>query len=78
MRVAVHSIPAYCSVVCCSGMCCAVVGVIYTTLNALLCMDGSCVIVMCMFYIQVLYDTLDVVNCRRVATVTGQKMRERM
>ena len=31
-------------------MCCAVVGVIYTTLNALLCMDGSCVIVMCMFY----------------------------
>ena len=50
MRVAVYSIPDYCSVVCCSGICCAVVGVIYTTLNSLLCMDGSCVIVMCMLY----------------------------
>ena len=45
-----------------------------TTISTSLCMDGLCVIVMCMFY----YDTLDVVNCRRAVTVTGQKMRDRM
>ena len=50
-----------------------------TTISASLCMYGLCVIVTCMFYyILVLYDTLDVVNCRRAATVTGQKMRDRM
>ena len=66
--------------VCCSGMCCAVV--CFDMYNYQYIVMYTWVVCYCDVHVSftsfVISYTFVVVNCRRAATVTGQKMRERM